>query len=137
MTSLKWVVDSTNGEEFPGLSCKLDSSSLILFFVARFKRWQSVKGIIQNTIIPSLPDLIRIICGLVNCYQTPASRNLSNDIYGDIMLEKLNDTNKVKERVINNNLLHHSKWKKKNAEYYSFPGITEQELLNITRGEFN
>ena len=84
-----------------------------------------------------MPDSIRSICDLVNRYQTPAIKNLSNNVYGDIMLEKLNDTNKIKERVINNNLLHHSKWKKGNAEYYSFPEITEQELLDITRGEFN
>ena len=81
--------------------------------------------------------MIRSICGLVKCYQTPVIRNLSNDGYGDIMLEKLNDTNKVQERIINNNLLHHSKWEKGNAEYYSFPEVTEQELLGITRGEFN
>ena len=84
-----------------------------------------------------MPDLIGIICGLVNRCQTPAIRNLSNDVYGDIMLEKLNDINKIKVRVINNNLIHHSKWKNGNAEYYSFPKITEQELLNITRGEFS
>ena len=131
------MVETSNGKIFCGLSGNLDSSSLIFFLLARFKRWRSFKETIQNTIIPSLPDLIRIVSGLVNRYQTPAIKTLNNDVYGDVMLAKLNDTNKVKERVINNDLLHHSKWRKGNAEYYSFPKITEQELLDITHGEFS
>ena len=63
----------------------------------------------QNTAIPYLSDYIRIVCAIINRYKTRAIINTDNDIYGDKMLSLLNDENKLKDRLNNSDLMHHSK----------------------------
>ena len=98
---------------------------------ANLKQWSVFSKRIQNTVIPYLSDYIRIVCAIINRYKTPAVINMANDIYGDKMLSLLNDENKLKVRLDNSNLMHHSKWKNYNANYYSFPEISEQDLFDI------
>ena len=106
------------------------------YVTASLKQWSFFSKRIQNTVIPYLSDYIRIVCAIINRYKTRAIINTDNDIYGDKMLSLLNDENKLKDRLNNSDLMHHSKWKNYDAAYFSFPEITEQDLFDITNGGF-
>ena len=103
---------------------------------ANLKQWSIFSKRIQNTVISYLSDCIRIVSAIINRYKTRPFINTADDIYGDKMLSLLNDENKLKARLNNNNLMHHSKWKNYDAAYFSFSKITEWDLLDITYGGF-
>ncbi|CAF1346131.1 unnamed protein product [Didymodactylos carnosus] len=116
ITKIRWVVESANG---------------------KIKQWAFFNKTIQNSTIAYLSDYTNIICGIINKYRTAAVLDRDKDSeYADKMLTRLKDTNKVKERLSRENLTHHSKWKDQDAQNYSFPQLTEQELRDITFGIF-
>ena len=87
--------------------------------------------------IPCLEDILKVIAGLINCFSPPAILNKDADaLWGEAMLHLINNQNTFKARIEREHLDTKRNWVNMDTAICLFPSITEEQLRDITFGQF-
>ncbi|XP_062608957.1 uncharacterized protein LOC134270728 [Saccostrea cucullata] len=117
VTKCRWVVERTN---------------------ARIKHFRFFDKIVPNSMIPSIGDLVKIICGLLNKYKGALLHHPEDDEVAKKMLERSLMENPLKLFVEENNLARRrSAYRKLDGEsLQDFPRLSLDILRSITLGVY-
>ena len=130
LTKLRWIVES--GTRI------LQNFVLLWFFKAvnaKIKCWKYFAQTVRNSSLSTVGDDLDIICAIQNKYFRPAiSDRLDGEQMAETMKDLLDAPNQLKE-FLETNKGHH--WKKFDAQYCIFPMLMEEDVRDITLGEYN
>jgi hypothetical protein len=116
VTKLRWVFESLN---------------------TRLKRFKWFSQTIQNSSLPSVPDLIAIVAALTNCFHVPMVTASPDD--NSIVLRMnhlLTQSNLLQERLVEDNLMRHRLWKAIDVNNLAkpFPILALDDIRSLTLG---
>lgn len=133
VTKVRWVIES--GMSMIKLVMKLLS---YLFSQAngRIKQWKYFSQVIPNSSIPYVGGYLKIICALINKYQTPSIIDRTDgDIWATEMSELRDRCNDLQVRLERMSAAARKpQWKKYDAKMVIFPDLTEEDVRNICFG---
>lgn len=117
VTSVRWVVEATNG---------------------LLKTWKLFKNVLPNSHIPYIGDYLRIVCALCNAYRPPRVVDPEDEIVAQRMLALVHKPNILQQRAENEG------WSRKQVIWEpltstavsDFPRLTLQEIRELTLGVY-